>query len=43
MVPFFNLGTRYEGPAAKALDNADISFFVGLPIAAALHYHRGIR
>jgi NCS1 family nucleobase:cation symporter-1 len=38
MVPFFNLGTRYEGPAAKALENADISFFVGLPITAALHY-----
>jgi NCS1 nucleoside transporter family len=38
MVPFFDVGTLYEGPAAKALGNADISFFVGLPIAAALYY-----
>jgi nucleobase:cation symporter-1, NCS1 family len=38
MVPFFNVGTFFEGPAAKALGNADISFFVGLPIAAALYY-----
>ena len=37
MVPFFNAsgsaGTLFEGVAAKALDGADISFFVGLPIA----------
>jgi nucleobase:cation symporter-1, NCS1 family len=38
MVPFFNVGTFFEGPAAKALGNADISFFVGLPIAAVLYY-----
>lgn len=38
MVPFFNVGTLFEGPAAKALGGADISFFVGLPIAAALYY-----
>jgi nucleobase:cation symporter-1, NCS1 family len=38
MVPFFDVGTLFEGPAAKALGNADISFFVGLPIAAALYY-----
>ncbi|HEX6451716.1 MAG TPA: cytosine permease [Trebonia sp.] len=38
MVPFFDVGTLYEGPAAKALGNADISFFVGLPIAAVLYY-----
>ncbi len=38
MVPFFDVGTLYEGPAAKALGNADISFFVGLPIAAGLYY-----
>ena len=29
---------RYEGPAAKALGNADISFFIGLPVAAGLYY-----
>jgi len=39
MVPFFDVGTLYEGPAAKALGNADISFFVGLPIAAAALYY----
>ncbi len=38
MVPFFDVGTLYEGPAAKALGNADISFFIGLPIAAGLYY-----
>jgi NCS1 nucleoside transporter family len=38
MVPFFDVGTLYEGPAAKAIGNADISFFVGLPIAAGLYY-----
>jgi purine-cytosine permease-like protein len=38
MVPFMNVGTLYEGVAAKALSNADISFFVGLPIAAGLYY-----
>jgi purine-cytosine permease-like protein len=38
MTPFFNVGTLYEGPAAKALGGADISFFVGLPIAAILYY-----
>ena len=38
MVPFFNVGTLYEGAAAKALDGADISFFVGLPVAGLLYY-----
>ncbi len=38
MTPFFNVGTLYEGPAAKALGNADISFFIGLPVAAVLYY-----
>jgi purine-cytosine permease-like protein len=38
MTPFFNVGTLYEGPAAKALDGADISFFVGLPVAGLLYY-----
>jgi hypothetical protein len=28
----------YEGAAAKALDGADISFFVGLPVAGLLYY-----
>ncbi len=38
MVPFFDVGTLYEGPAAKALGDADISFFIGLPVAGVLYY-----
>jgi nucleobase:cation symporter-1, NCS1 family len=38
MTPFFDVGTLYEGPAAKALGGADISFFIGLPVAGLLYY-----
>ncbi len=38
MVPFFHVGTLFEGVAAKALGGADISFFVGLPVAGILYY-----
>ncbi|HEY2271333.1 MAG TPA: cytosine permease, partial [Jatrophihabitantaceae bacterium] len=42
MVPFFNVssaaGTLYESPVAKALDGADISFFIGLPVAGILYW-----
>ncbi|HLH58352.1 MAG TPA: cytosine permease [Streptosporangiaceae bacterium] len=38
MSPFFNVGTLYEGAAAKALGGADISFFIGLPVAGILYY-----
>ncbi|MHB1431923.1 MAG: purine-cytosine permease family protein [Streptosporangiaceae bacterium] len=38
MVPFFNVYNLYEGFVAKALGGADISFFVGLPVAALLYY-----
>jgi hypothetical protein len=38
MTPFFNVGTLYEGAAAKALGGADISFFIGLPVAGLLYY-----
>lgn len=38
MTRFFSVGTLYEGAAAKALDGADISFFVGLPVAGLLYY-----
>ncbi|MEW2622394.1 cytosine permease [Streptomyces sp. NPDC048106] len=38
MVPFFSVGTLYVGPAAKALGGADISLFVGLPVAAVLYW-----
>jgi nucleobase:cation symporter-1, NCS1 family len=38
MVPFFDVGTLFEGAAAHALGGADISFFVGLPVAGLLYY-----
>ncbi|HEY2551148.1 MAG TPA: cytosine permease [Streptosporangiaceae bacterium] len=38
MSPFFNVGTLYEGAAAKALGGADISFFIGLPVAGILYF-----
>src|SRR6266550_3748752 len=38
MTPFFHVGTLYEGAAAKALGGADISFFIGLPVAGILYY-----
>jgi nucleobase:cation symporter-1, NCS1 family len=42
MVPFFNVttsaGTLFEGSVAKALDGADISFFIGLPVAGVLYW-----
>jgi nucleobase:cation symporter-1, NCS1 family len=37
MVPFFAT-PFYVGPVASALDGADISFLVGLPIAGGLYY-----
>jgi purine-cytosine permease-like protein len=42
MVPFFNVtglgGTLYEGPIAHGLGGADISFFIGLPVAGILYW-----
>jgi nucleobase:cation symporter-1, NCS1 family len=38
MIPFFDVGTLFEGAAAKALGGADISFFIGLPVAGVLYY-----
>src|SRR5689334_5993709 len=38
MVPFFSVGTLFTGPVAHALDGADISLFIGLPVAAALYW-----
>jgi nucleobase:cation symporter-1, NCS1 family len=38
MVPFFSVGTLFTGPAAHALDGADISLFIGLPISGALYW-----
>jgi nucleobase:cation symporter-1, NCS1 family len=37
MVPFFSTGL-FTGPVASALDDADISIFVGLPVAGALYW-----
>ncbi|WP_406119548.1 purine-cytosine permease family protein [Streptomyces sp. NBC_00989] len=38
MVPFFSVGTLYVGPIAHAMDGADLSLFVGLPVAGALYW-----
>ncbi|MGW1208746.1 purine-cytosine permease family protein [Streptomyces sp. NPDC002499] len=38
MIPFFSVGTLYTGPIADALDGADISLFVGLPVSAILYW-----
>ncbi|MFG3295103.1 purine-cytosine permease family protein [Streptomyces sp. NPDC048179] len=38
MIPFFSVGTLFVGPAAKALDGADISLFIGLPVSALLYW-----
>jgi purine-cytosine permease-like protein len=38
MVPFFDVGTLYEGPVAESLGGADISFFIGLPVAGILYW-----
>jgi NCS1 family nucleobase:cation symporter-1 len=38
MVPFFSVGTAYVGFVAHKLNGADISLFVGLPIAGILYY-----
>ncbi|MFJ9241892.1 purine-cytosine permease family protein [Streptomyces sp. NPDC101776] len=38
MVPFFSVGTLYVGPVAHAMDGADLSLFVGLPVAGALYW-----
>ena len=38
MIPFFSVGTLFVGPAAKALNGADISFFIGLPVAGVLYW-----
>jgi NCS1 family nucleobase:cation symporter-1 len=38
MIPFFNTGTLYEGFVAKDLGGADISIFIGLPVAAILYF-----
>src|SRR4051794_32302187 len=37
MVPFFST-PKFTGPVAKALDGADLSLFLGLPIAGGLYY-----
>ncbi|EPD63207.1 MULTISPECIES: purine-cytosine permease family protein [Streptomyces] len=38
MIPFFSVGTLYTGPIADALDGADISLFIGLPVSAGLYW-----
>jgi NCS1 family nucleobase:cation symporter-1 len=38
MTPFFSIGTFYTGFIAHKLNGADISLFIGLPIAGILYY-----
>jgi purine-cytosine permease-like protein len=38
MVPFFSAGTLFVGPVAKAMQGADISMFIGLPVAGGLYW-----
>ena len=38
MVPFFSVNTLFTGPVAKSMGGADISFFIGLPVAGVLYW-----
>jgi NCS1 family nucleobase:cation symporter-1 len=38
MIPFFSVGTLFTGFVAKSLDGADISLFIGLPVAGILYW-----
>jgi nucleobase:cation symporter-1, NCS1 family len=40
MVPFFST-PDFTGPVAEAMDGADLSLFLGLPIAGGLYYWLG--
>jgi nucleobase:cation symporter-1, NCS1 family len=39
MIPFFSVGTLFVGWIAHALDGADISLFIGLPVSAVLYWY----
>jgi purine-cytosine permease-like protein len=38
MIPFFSIGTAFEGWVAKAAGGADFSLFVGLPLSGLLYW-----
>lgn len=38
MIPFFSVGTLFEGWVAHALHGADISLFIGLPVSGVLYW-----
>ncbi len=38
MIPFFSVGTLFTGWIANKLDGADISLFIGLPVAGILYW-----
>ncbi|GAA4045500.1 cytosine permease [Arthrobacter methylotrophus] len=38
MIPFFSAGKLFVGFIAQAMDGADISLFIGLPVSAALYW-----
>jgi NCS1 family nucleobase:cation symporter-1 len=39
MIPFFSVGTLFVGWIAHALDGADISLFIGLPVSGLLYWY----
>lgn len=38
MIPFFSTGDLYTGPAAEAINGADVSPFIGFPVAAIVYF-----
>jgi len=38
MIPFFSIGTAFEGWVASAAEGADFSLFVGLPVSGILYW-----
>ncbi|MDQ0275961.1 purine-cytosine permease-like protein [Arthrobacter silviterrae] len=38
MIPFFSAGALFVGPVAAAMNGADISLFIGLPVSAVLYW-----
>ena len=39
MIPFFSVNSLFEGWVAHALKGADISLFIGLPVAGLLYWY----
>jgi nucleobase:cation symporter-1, NCS1 family len=43
MTPFFDVAGFYDGAVSKAMSGADISMFIGLPVAAIAYWLFGRR